>query len=439
VWQLFEFGATQSLMATRGAEMELYTAAVAVRASRYAAPVLRLPQAVNRVQRRLRVLATCASSSGPRKRTKLSKLARQVGDSFRSAIGKSLLSAIEGLPPNASVKLITDAPLELLPIDDLPLGIRFTCTRIPVTPGNLLMSLALGSAPLLIEVAQLSKVLVISAFHKDDPVRGFLRAGILKYMSVAMKNLDISWVDVDGTDSFCKALSSFDGPLVVFDGHGGYSRDLARCTLLLGDEETDVWSLKGKVRVPPIVFLSACETHPMDGGHATTVNAFLRLGARSVVGSLLPIDSRHAATLAGRFLFRLADYLSAWQKTATDPLRWSDFVTGMLRMSYVTDLLIGLQETSLRQQLSNDKFSDIHKAANILIIGSHPRWFDKNLAIIATTAGVSMTHLKQARLSHAFFGPTQHYAHFGNAEEIIVIPSGTLDVAELAAKRVPEK
>ncbi len=418
--RVFQSANAKTLLSMRKAELNLYTRAVTARASGYAAPVLRLPPSVNRMRGQLGDLARCVAGDAPRKGVKLSKLARQVGSSFRSVIDPSHLAMIEELPAHASVKLISDAPLELVPVGNLPLGLRFVCTRIPVTPGNLLASHALTCRPIVLEVAALSRVLIISAYKPDDSLKGLLRMAVTESLRIAPGRLDIKWVDVDGVDSFRSALNSFDGQIVLFDGHGSYSRKLGHGVLWLGKEDVDISSLKNQVRVPPIVILSACDTHPMDGTHATAANAFLMLGAHTVLASLVPLDGKQAAILAGRLMLRLAMYLPEVEQTPIFPLRWSEIVTGMLRMSYITDVLAALQKAGWKQ-LTPQRTKVIQLAANDFINYLHPEWFEKVLELIADVTGIGLDEVKEAHLNKAYFVETLHYVQLGNPEEIMVM------------------
>ena len=320
--QVYESPLARTLLEVRRLELELYTTMLATRAAGYAAPVLRLPPAINQAGLGFVDLARCSLGCAPRKRYKLSRLANRVGAAFRSALDKAYLNMIDGLPPQAAVKLLTDAPLELLPVRDLPLGLRAVCTRLPVTPGNLFGWLALCSRPLLLETTDLSRVLIVNAFATNDPIRGLLRRAVEQFMAIASRKLDIVWADVGDVDSFCDALNSFDGKILLFDGHGTYARNLDYGTLQLGNQAIDVWSLKGRVQVPPIVILSACETHPAGESHATAASGFLMLGARAVLASLVPLDARHAAILAGRLMYRLAEYVPMVSRTQRFPVRW---------------------------------------------------------------------------------------------------------------------
>jgi hypothetical protein len=419
------------LLSIRRAELAMYSTVIAARASGYAAPALRLSPAINHMRPQLRDISRCLDGASPRKAAKLSKLVHRVGSLFRSEIDDSLFQMIAGLPTHAAVKLFTDAPLELLPVRDLPMGLRYVCSRVPVTPGNLFASIGLCSRPLLLEPQSLSEILVINAFRDEDPLKRILRTAITEMTKDSSEMLSIRWEDVDGVGSFRDALNSFDGSILLFDGHGGYSRSLGEGSLQLGAENTDVISLVGNVRVPPIVILSACETHPMDGTYATVANAFLALGAQTVLASLVPLEGKHAAVLVGRLMLRLSAYLPEIEKAPISPLRWSEIVTGMLRMSYVTDVLIALRKCGWTE-LSERTRREIQRQSNDLINYLHPEWFEETLKIIAGACKRSFEEVKSAHLTQAYFGDSLHYVQLGNPEEIMIMPSRPIENVQSA-------
>lgn len=419
------------LLGLRRAELEVYTHCLSARASGFATAVLRLPPAVNHMRGQLGDLTNCIKGHSPRKSSKLSKLARRLGDMFRDEIDPKHIRLIETLSPHAAVKLITDAPLELVPVNSLPLGIRFVTSRLPVTPGNLLAMTSLNSRPILIEPAAIMKVLVVSAFKANDPLKGLLPRVVREFIK-DLPNLQVDWVEVDGVESFQQALNHFDGAILVFDGHGSYSRVLNEGSLNLGTETVDVWGLKNTVRIPPIVLLSACETHPMDGTQATVGNAFLMLGAHAVLASLVPLSGVHAAIFVGRLMLRLGMYVPEVERTPIFPIRWSELVTGMLRMSYVTDLVKGLRSAGWTE-LNQKAMCHVMEYSNNLINYLHPDWFEETLTAISTQCNRSVEDVKAAHLRYAYFTDSLHYVHLGNPEEIVIVP--TSDPKEEATRR----
>ena len=73
---------------------------------------------------RMKQLAACAVARGPRGWPKLAKLAREIGRVLVDEVGPECMQMIE--QSDGRAKLIANAPLELLPIRDLPMQLRYT-------------------------------------------------------------------------------------------------------------------------------------------------------------------------------------------------------------------------------------------------------------------------------------------------------------------------
>lgn len=71
---------------------------------------------------------------------------------------------------------------------------------------------------------------------------------------------------------------------------------------------------------------------------------------------------------------RLADYVPV---VAGSGQRWNDVITGLLRMSYVTDLIRAFEAEGL---LSTENHRSIQFEANTAINSNSPDWFERSLA-----------------------------------------------------------
>lgn len=118
--------------------------------------------------------------------------------------------------------MISDAHLEWLDLDGLPLMLRKTCSRIPVTPGNLFVSEAGAQTLVHLSPDDLKKVLVISALKPDDPIAGIFDLAFSTFEKRWRGKLDITTVVVSSAEQLVDAINAFDGYLMVFDGHGGH-------------------------------------------------------------------------------------------------------------------------------------------------------------------------------------------------------------------------
>jgi hypothetical protein len=401
-------------LAVRADELRAYSAALSVTAASLCAPVLRCPPQVDRVRELLVKLSGLSRGAAP-KAERRNKLARDIGRALRAAIPDELFTKIAQYQ-NEGIKLIGDTALELLPVDDLPLGLRSVTSRMPTLPGNLLMRQGLFHASTLIQPDDLRRVLIVRAFEDGDPLRDVLVKAVDTFNAVSSNPLSLIVVDVKSKDEFLKAFNDYDGTLAVFDGHGTHGRSDPQGTLSVGPIKFNPFELYGKIRVPPIVFLSACETYNLEGMESSVASAFLFMGARSVLGTLGPIDGVHAGILIGRFCLRFNDFVPFVGST----LPWSQVVTGMLRMAYVTDVLM-----ELRRQLAFDVelYLAIDAEINTAINTFQPGWFEGLLRSVARAGLVSEAQVRDIWLRTCYFTNTLNYVHFGTPEHIFVVPN----------------
>src|SRR5262249_42114634 len=126
----------------RKQELALSTAAIGLLSAGNFAPVIRVRPAVNLAKGRMKQLAACAIAAAPRRGPKLAKLAREIGRVLVDEVGPECMELIE--QSGGRVKLIANAPLELLPIRDLPMQLRYTVSRVPITPANVFLSHTVG-------------------------------------------------------------------------------------------------------------------------------------------------------------------------------------------------------------------------------------------------------------------------------------------------------
>src|SRR5207245_1672005 len=170
------------------------------------------------------------------------------------------------------------------PINDLLLCLRTATSRMPTLPGNLLMRQSLWRTPTFLRASDLKRILVVRAFDADDPLREMLVQGIEVVNPRNGQSVEVQVVNVSSKEEFIAAFNGFDGPLAIFDGHGKHKRTDTEGTVTVGQVCFNPFELYGKIRVPPIIFLSACETHPLEGTESSVASAFLFMGASSMLG-----------------------------------------------------------------------------------------------------------------------------------------------------------
>jgi CHAT domain-containing protein len=281
--------AAQILVMERQSELETLTLGAGLKAAQTCSAVMRLSPGVNHVFSDLSAYARHMRSHKIEARLKTSRLFEAIQKGLKEAVGDERIAFVK--QQGGPLKILSDAPVEWLPIGNLPLCLRYDCSRINVTPGNLMMAQLTNSAALTFQPADLRKILVVSSFSEDDPLRNVLTGSLDVVRHQSEGKVELVFASVVNQEEFARALNSFDGYIMIFDGHGADNADEPVGKIVFGKDAVDVWQMRGAVRIPPIVVLSACDTHGIDAlSHATVGNGFLALGARTVLATLLPVD-----------------------------------------------------------------------------------------------------------------------------------------------------
>ncbi|TFI57817.1 hypothetical protein E2493_12990 [Sphingomonas parva] len=189
----------RGIMEVRSAEIAIQVAAAGLAAAGTMAATVRVPPAVNRAQGSVRQFANHVRSEKSKPTGKLIKTFARVQERLASAVGPELTSVIERA---TAIKLVTDVPLEWLPIGNLPLALRKDVARITATPGNLQIGLLARSGLLHLSVEAFGEVLVIAAIDRKDPI-----AEVLTRSLDAWAAMYVGRISVDVTPAFSSSWS----------------------------------------------------------------------------------------------------------------------------------------------------------------------------------------------------------------------------------------
>lgn len=401
------------LMLVRSEELGLATEAMGALAVSELSAVVRLPNDVNRSAGLVRSFAQQYRGNTPSSRKRLLAF-REVQRRLAEAVPPELIDVIRR--SETGLRIVADAHLEWLDIDGIPLALRKNVCRVPTTPGNLFIDLVGPHEHIRLTPADLATVLIISALKRNDPIRKTFEIAFDTFGEVWKDKMHIDFVDVASEEEFVAAINEFEGNIVVFDGHGAHEEDSA-AALYLQDEPIDVWSLRSKItRMPPIVILSACDTHAADRNHATVANGFIALGARAVLASVFPLLAPTAATFAARLIYRLADFLMPAIRLFDRALTWTEVVSGMIRMQLLTDFLRRLE---LGNQITKETSFSIHLAGNKAINGGAPDPFGIVVDALVDAGLERATALRELEFTTANSSAIS-YLHVGRPETILI-------------------
>lgn len=332
----------QSVVYMRAAELRAFTAALSLLGTSTFTPTLRLNPGLNRLRGSLTQISGCARGNSPHQNFKLKKLADRLSVSMESIIDKRMIAAIRrNARGTSSICLVSDLPLEWLRIDGMPLGIRHDVSRIPATPGNVMLAESARSEHLILGLRDFREILVVRSFGKDDPIAKDLEWAITAplWSSNGGEMPIVRFVDVSTIDEFVEAVSAYKGALLIFDGHGAADDETGVGSIFIDGHPVDIWNLKDRLRLPPIVLLSACDTFPVDGSHGSTAIGMLSLGATTVLGTLLPINSKRAALFIARLIYRIAKFIPIMATGRRLGVDWRYIMSGMLRMTYASEII----------------------------------------------------------------------------------------------------
>jgi hypothetical protein len=405
------------LQTERTLESSSYTDCVSARAASYLSPVIKLSPAVGRALPHVLSLAGCLRGKKPTA-TKLEAIMKRLSKTLTSAIGPELLRRID--QPHEAVKLISDFPLEWLPLRGLPLAFRHVVSRIPATPGNLSFLQTLPRDQTELTPKSFSDTLVIRSFEPGDPLKFDLQRAVQRYRLDGTNDMPVRFVDVKTRDEFVEAVNGFDGALLIFDGHAEHNAHTDVATLRLADERVNCWNLERDIRCPPLVFACGCDTHAIGGSHVTSGNGFLMCGAAAVISTALPIDSEIAGIFAGRLLFNIYEFISKAIESKHVSFRWDFVFSTILRMMFVSELMPLIR----RHDPSIEKWeTEIQIETTLTLLDCNFDWYERLLEAVAHHSKLSVEEIDTLRSKYLPFPECLKYIHLGNPDTVVIGPS----------------
>ncbi|HCG8185229.1 TPA: CHAT domain-containing protein [Vibrio parahaemolyticus] len=432
-------------------ERKLIEAFVGLRASSYISVCINLSLSNSNFVSKLKDIGVVDRSIN---RRKINKLLLNLVNEFEKTTDWcfSQLSNIY----SSNIKLISNLPIEWAKHDGLPLMVRHEVSRIPKSPGKISTNLILDSEQVFLNQDDFKKVKIISSFSDDDPIKNDLKNKVELILDNAINptsdqitqmlksntltsdlkvspekesflNISIDWRNVSNKQELIEALSDNDAAITVFDLHGGHS-DKGPGVIKLKDEVITIYDLVGEVKISPIVILSSCDTSPIDKNHYTTSNALFLAGAKAVLASALPISSHEASIFIARLLLRIKHYLPKRLRAETGvSIRWSSFVTGMIRKTYYSELLSLLKKN---HGLSKENEINLNFYAGCHLDPLHDEWHQIIMDEISNKTKFSREELNQIIENELMLPECLKYIQMGNPESIIIVAENHIPLAK---------
>jgi hypothetical protein len=374
-------------------------------------------------------------------------LAKVLGNLMKDELSPEVIERIE--QNNGHLKLMSDVPLELLPVDGVPLAIRTECSRIPVTPGDLFLDLTLAPPPCVLRSSDFQRITIIRSFSPNDPVADALtqeidwlqqpitedmfrqdasgadilqRTGLSPGQPLLGKKVKIDWKDAESTDDFREALNSCDSTVVVFDGHGVVDSD-GEGYLLIGDQRVRLANILQTYKaIPPVWILLSCSTASVNGGEKNPVYDLLHAGAVTVLGATAPIGASYAAELLASLLLLLDSDMSGNDDKIGDHWRtWSNLVHRVLQRKYVKELL---------DQLSNAFKVEVYREQAMPLFEkifhlteARENWFSEFVSLSSTLFKVPESDVENAIQQRGYYCDSARLVQFGHPDLVRIFPA----------------
>ena len=253
-------------------------------------------------------------------------------------------------------------------------------------------------------------------FQEDDRLSRDVQKALAELASAPELQISGKRVTPGSVDEFIAHLNAYDGPLLIIDSHGDHPKDENIGGLIIGGKPVDIWTLRGKINVPPIVVLSACGTHPFDRSHATVANGFLVCGAIAVLATVLPIRSPDAARFLARLIVRAVCYGDAMNHEGI-AVPWSNIVGGALRMQLARDIVRGLVS---RKMIPLEQAQEIHLKANNDLNPLRPDWLERLRTRCSEAGGFDQSRWQVAFDDILAGSDVIRYVNLGNPDSIMV-------------------
>ncbi|WP_429140098.1 CHAT domain-containing protein [Aeromonas veronii] len=402
----------------RQSELHLFTNILSIVSVNQFAPALRFPNAVMLHHDILKDICLLIKRLDKKSSRQLNSKFNDYSKKIQSDTGEPLLQA--SLHNKEKVLAICDFPIEWVKRDGFPIMFTHEISRIPTTPGDLCSELALSGQRLIFPYEAFKKILVIRSFNESDKIKNHLNVHLDNFKKLGLyENIELTEVNVNSEQELISALNSFQGGVVIFDCHGNHGGEKEHGWLCIGNDNVDCWSLANRCRIPPIIVLSACSTHPIDGSHASVANGFLRCGALSVIGTYAPIDAAHAGQFVARLLHRIANFIPILIKKRE--VSWREVISGFFRMSYVTDVLSRMRDELCI--LTPQQYEDIHFKTNCIINSGTKNWEYCFVNEIAIELGKNEKEIFDIINDEFSFVETMLYSQLGRPENIIISDS----------------
>ncbi|PES65409.1 hypothetical protein CN507_17880 [Bacillus cereus] len=233
------------------------------------------------------------------------------------------------------IKVMSDLPLEWIKVQNLPLCIHKSYSRVPITPGNNIVS----HSYLLSTNHSLSQnnieILIINTLETKDilyPLGKSLVVEMDKYL--ALINKKAKYKEIGSKQELINTIESEKPTILIYYGHGHYNISEGEGELIIGNEKLTAIEIETIKHSPLITILGACETQILNGTHLNTAALMLSNMSTSVIGSFFKVDGLKTFNFILILIKELVETLNR-NSSEKGYSTWSDIILYAYRTQYL--------------------------------------------------------------------------------------------------------
>ncbi len=330
-----------ALAQSQGLELEYLTNMLTLMALTERLPVLRCPQLASSFFGLLRELRRRHEEGNV---VAVNRGLSRFGQQLRRALTLEISNYLEQSKPR-TIRVVSDLPIEWLELDGVPLMYRCEISRLPITPGNFLLTHYNQCAnEIQLDASMARRVLILNCLDKGDDLQPYPKR---LHEVLQEQKIDHDYAEVESLSQYWECLDQKSPVILMHFGHGSYDAKEDIGYLHIGRERTKVWDFRGRV-VPPIVLLGSCDTAAIAETYNTPANAFVGLGTRAVLGTFLPVRADRTIELYLRIMANLWDALQGEFALET----WGQIVWKTLVLNRYLDFLWAFNEDQVKRKKS---------------------------------------------------------------------------------------
>lgn len=265
--------------------------------------------------------------------SKFVKKTNEISEFLLDHLNPELIDTI--LKHGKHIKIVSDLPLEWIKVQNLPLCIHKSYSRVPITPGNNIVSHSyLLSANHILSQKNI-EVLIINTLKTTDnlyPLGQSLVKEVDKYLQLINKKA--KYTEIGSKQEFINIIESEKPTILIYYGHGRYNVSKGEGELLIRSEELTALEIATIKHSPLITILGACETQILNGTHLNIAALMLGNLSTSVIGSFFKVDGLKTFTFLLNLIKDLVETLNG-DSSKEGFERWSDIILQSYRTQYL--------------------------------------------------------------------------------------------------------